>query len=69
MSIILEAFDKFIDENITGQVAEATSLGIVLRKPVEFANESARFLNEDMHDESKFSNFYEGGESAEARNS
>jgi 15-hydroxyprostaglandin dehydrogenase (NAD) len=58
MKTVLNSFDKFIDEDITGQIAEVASDGIYLRKPVEFANGSAKFLNEDMFNEKKYSAFY-----------
>ncbi|KAH6662484.1 hypothetical protein B0J14DRAFT_707596 [Halenospora varia] len=58
MKTLLDAFDKFIDEDITGEIAECASDGIYLRKHVDFANGSAKFLNEDMFNEEKFSAFY-----------
>lgn len=59
MKTVLNVVDKFIDEDITGQVAECTSSGFYLRDPIPFANESARFLNEDQLSEDKFGSFYE----------
>ncbi|KAK5222257.1 hypothetical protein LTR72_006514 [Exophiala xenobiotica] len=48
MSVVLGAFEKFLDEDITGQVAEASNKQFYLRLPVEYADENSEFLVEDM---------------------
>jgi 15-hydroxyprostaglandin dehydrogenase (NAD) len=58
MKTVLDAFDRFLEEDVTGQIAECASDGIYMRKPIEFANGSAKLLNEDMFNEEKFSTFY-----------
>ncbi|KIY01264.1 uncharacterized protein Z520_02816 [Fonsecaea multimorphosa CBS 102226] len=48
MSVVLGAFEKFLDEEITGQCAEASNKQFYLRDVVEYSDENAEFLIEDM---------------------
>ncbi|KAH7018816.1 hypothetical protein EDB80DRAFT_869500 [Ilyonectria destructans] len=48
MSVILDALDKILDEDITGQVFECSSQKFYLREPVEYCDKSAEFLLQDM---------------------
>ncbi|MCJ1311467.1 hypothetical protein MMC25_005138 [Agyrium rufum] len=49
MSSILKAYDAFIeDDSKTGETVEVSGQTLYWRKPVEFANESQRWLGEDL---------------------
>lgn len=48
MSVVIEAFKKFVDEDITGQVAEASNTQFYLRDPVAYSDTNSEFLIEDM---------------------
>lgn len=48
MSVVMEAFNKFVKEDITGQVAECSNKQFYLRHAVDYADENAKFLIEDM---------------------
>ena len=50
MSSMLKAYDAFIDssgDELAGQTVEISGEQLYWRRPVEFANESQRFLTED----------------------
>ncbi|KAL1615260.1 hypothetical protein SLS56_011884 [Neofusicoccum ribis] len=59
LSVICAAYDKLIDENITGQAVECSNTAFYLRPAIEYADDCARFLNEDMLDVEKFERFYD----------
>ncbi len=61
MSCVIEAFDKFLEEDVTGQVAECAGSEIILRPQMPYANETARLLNQDMLKGTKFENYYKHG--------
>ncbi|CZR68757.1 related to 15-hydroxyprostaglandin dehydrogenase (NAD(+)) [Phialocephala subalpina] len=61
MDVVVSAFDKFLSEDITGQVAECSGTEVFIRQPVEYSNDTARFLNQDMLKPKKFDNYYEHG--------
>lgn len=61
MEVVIKAFDMFLKENVTAQVAECAGAEIHIRQPLEYANETARFLNQDMLKPKKFDNYYEKG--------
>ncbi|KAH9204668.1 hypothetical protein DL95DRAFT_230819, partial [Leptodontidium sp. 2 PMI_412] len=46
MSVVIDAYDKFIKEDVTGQVAECSNECFYLRDHPEFSNDVARFLVE-----------------------
>ncbi|KAJ5174155.1 uncharacterized protein N7482_000032 [Penicillium canariense] len=48
MSVILAAFDKFLDEDITGKVAECSNKEVHIREPVDYPNENTKWLIESM---------------------
>ncbi|KIW95799.1 uncharacterized protein Z519_02863 [Cladophialophora bantiana CBS 173.52] len=48
MSVVLGAFEKFVEENVTGQVAECSNKTFYLRDPVDYSDDNSRFLIEDM---------------------
>lgn len=48
MRLLVEALERCIDNDMGGQVIECSVKDIYLRDPVEYANENARFLIEDM---------------------
>lgn len=48
ISVILDALDKVLDNDFTGQVLECSSQEFYLREPVDYCDESARFLLQDM---------------------
>lgn len=48
MSVVMSAFEYFLDTDGTGQVAEASNKRFYLRDPVEFSDQNAEFLINDM---------------------
>lgn len=48
LSVIVDALDKILDDDITGQVVECSSQAYYLREPVGYCDGSAKFLLEDM---------------------
>ncbi|KIV77299.1 hypothetical protein PV11_09106 [Exophiala sideris] len=46
MKLLMDAFDKCIDEDISGAVIEISSKEIYLRDPVDYCDETCRFLSE-----------------------
>ncbi|KAL1615743.1 hypothetical protein SLS56_011713 [Neofusicoccum ribis] len=58
LSVICAAYDKPIDENITGQAVECSNTTFYLRPAIEYADDCARSLSEVMLDKEKFDKFY-----------
>lgn len=48
LSLIVDALDKILDEDITGQVLECSNQKFYLRQPVDYSDASAKFLLQDM---------------------
>ncbi|KAK7415659.1 hypothetical protein QQX98_005691 [Neonectria punicea] len=48
ISVILDALGKVLENDIAGQVLECSSQEFYLREPVDYCDESARFLLQDM---------------------
>ncbi len=48
MKVVISAFEHFLDNDVTGQVAEASNKKFYLRDPVDFADENSEFLINDM---------------------
>ncbi|EOD43914.1 putative 15-hydroxyprostaglandin dehydrogenase protein [Neofusicoccum parvum UCRNP2] len=59
LSVICAAYDKLIDENITGQAVECSNTTFYLRPAIDYADDCSRFLNEEILDEDKFDKFYD----------
>ncbi|GME37610.1 related to 15-hydroxyprostaglandin dehydrogenase (NAD(+)) [Neofusicoccum parvum] len=59
LSVIRAAYDKLIDENITGQAVECSNTTFYLRPAIEYADDCARSLSEVMLDQEKFDKFYD----------
>lgn len=58
MSTVIKAFDKFITEDVTGQVAECSGPKIWIRERLPYSDDTARFLNQDMLNSKKFDKYY-----------
>ena len=61
MSCVIEAFDRFLDSDDTGLIAECAGTEVIMRPQLAYANEIARALNQDMLNVKKFDNFYKHG--------
>ncbi len=48
MSVVMSAFEHFVDGDVTGQVAECSNKKFYLRDPVDYSDYNARYLIEDM---------------------
>ncbi|KAF2796702.1 NAD(P)-binding protein [Melanomma pulvis-pyrius CBS 109.77] len=61
MSCVIKAFDKFIDEDVTGQIAECSGDKIWIRERLPYSDDTAQFLNQDMLNSKKFGKYYKRG--------
>ncbi len=61
MSCVIEAFDRFLDSDDTGLVAECAGSEVIMRPQLAYANDVARALNQDMLNVKKFDSFYKHG--------
>ncbi|KAK5222244.1 hypothetical protein LTR72_006501 [Exophiala xenobiotica] len=48
IELLMHAFDKCIDEDISGAVIECSNKNMYLRDPVDYCDECARFLSVDL---------------------
>ncbi len=48
IQLVMYAFDKCIDEDITGAIIECSNKDMYLRDPVDYCDETARFLSVDL---------------------
>ncbi len=48
IQLLMDAFDKCIDEDISGAVIECSNEKMYLRDPVDYCDECARFLSVDL---------------------
>lgn len=48
LELVLQAAERILDEDITGQVFECSNQQYYQRQPVDYADENPKFLIEDM---------------------
>ncbi len=48
IQLLMDAFDKCIDEDITGTIIECSNENMYLRDPIDYCDETARFLSVDL---------------------
>lgn len=60
IKLVIDAFEKFIDDDsLSGVICETSNENIYFREHLEYSDDNAKDLNQDMLNAAKMKSFYE----------